>query len=70
MHTNAFTPGNAAMVLIDHHQFFGKLIRRVGGLVRKVARSPITRALGGALRGVAKTPPAPSPSRSASPGPR
>lgn len=35
-------------------QFFGKLVRRVGGLVRKVARSPVTRALGGALRGVAK----------------
>lgn len=35
-------------------QFFGKLIRRVGGLVRKVARSPVTRALGGALRGIAK----------------
>jgi hypothetical protein len=36
-------------------QFLGGLIRKVGGAIGKVVRSPIGRAIGGALRGVVKT---------------
>jgi hypothetical protein len=35
-------------------QFLGKLIRRVGGALRRVVRSPVGQAIGGALKGVAK----------------
>jgi uncharacterized protein (DUF697 family) len=35
-------------------QFLGKLFRRVGKGIRRIVKSPVARALGGALKGVAK----------------
>ena len=35
-------------------RFLGRLIKKVGGTIGKVVRSPIGRAIGGALKGIAK----------------
>ncbi|MCI0376772.1 MAG: hypothetical protein L0215_04130 [Gemmataceae bacterium] len=35
-------------------QFLGNVFKKIGGFVKKIARSPIGRAIGGALKGIAK----------------